>query len=160
VKKRIVVTRQENRDPPSTSIHHQSVITITAMLALPRRLLHRPRMRRVHQHSFSTNTLPKIIFSGIQPTGIPHVGNYVGALKNWVSLQFSLPPESKIFYSIVDLHAITVPYTPAILRKERDEMWYVLHAVGIDMQRCTVFEQSAVSPSSNRLKGRSLNIRN
>lgn len=54
--------------------------------------------------------------------------------------------DSAIFYSIVDLHAITVPYDPTSLRKDRDEMWCVLHAVGIDMQRCIVFEQSAVAP--------------
>ena len=53
---------------------------------------------------------------------------------------------STIYYCIVDLHAITVPYNCEVLRRERDEMWDVLHAVGIDMQRSTVFEQSAVTP--------------
>lgn len=55
---------------------------------------------------------------------------------------------STIYYCIVDLHAITVPYDCNVLRKEREEMWYVLHAVGIDMQRCIVFEQSAVVPNT------------
>ena len=95
---------------------------------------------------YSTATEQKrIVFSGIQPTGIPHLGNYLGALKNWVELQSSVQPTiSTIYYCIVDLHAITVPYERDVLRKERDEMWYVLYAVGMDMERCTVFEQSAV----------------
>ena len=114
-------------------------------------MLLRPRLQWKHftERSikrYSTNTSQKIIFSGIQPTGTPHLGNYLGALKNWVSLQNSVSVDSTIFYSIVDLHAITVPYDPATLRKDRDDMWCVLHAVGIDMQRCTVFEQSAVAP--------------
>jgi|SRR5277367_6073617 len=86
----------------------------------------------------------QIIFSGIQPTGVPHLGNYLGALKTWVKLQDTVDKEAKIFFSIVDLHAITVPVSPKDLRRERDEMWYSLHAVGIDMERCIVFEQSAV----------------
>jgi tryptophanyl-tRNA synthetase len=86
----------------------------------------------------------QIIFSGIQPTGVPHLGNYLGALKNWVRLQETVDKEAKIFFSIVDLHAITVPVSPTDLRRDRDEMWYSLYAVGIDMERCIVFEQSAV----------------
>ena len=93
----------------------------------------------------STATSSQVVFSGIQPTGIPHLGNYLGALRNWVSLQNSLPAAATIIYSIVDLHAITVPQSPETLRNDKDEMWYSLYAVGIDMQRCIVFEQSAVS---------------
>jgi tryptophanyl-tRNA synthetase len=100
------------------------------------------RLTRQCRHYSTITGQSKIVFSGIQPTGIPHLGNYLGALKNWVGLQSSL--QSTIYYCIVDLHAITVPYDCDILRKDREEMWYVLHAVGIDMQRCTVFEQSAV----------------
>lgn len=78
------------------------------------------------------------------------MGNYLGALKNWVALQSSVPTTmATIYYCIVDLHAITVPYDCDVLRKEREEMWYVLHAVGIDMQRCIVFEQSAVPPNTS-----------
>jgi len=65
-------------------------------------------------------------------------------MKNWASLQSSLPADSTIYYSIVDLHAITLPYDVKTLQQDREEMWYSLYAVGIDMQRCTVFEQSAV----------------
>ena len=101
---------------------------------------------RCHRHYSTDRSRQRIIFSGIQPTGIPHLGNYLGALKNWVTLQNSLPSNVSIIYSIVDLHAITVPYDPEKLRQERDDMWAVLYAVGLDMRRCTIFEQSAVSP--------------
>jgi len=106
------------------------------------------RCRQCHFRSFSVNSkrLPDemIVFSGIQPTGVPHLGNYLGALRNWASLQFL---ERTIFLSIVDLHAITIPFDRDKLRRERNEMWAILYAVGIDMERCVVFEQSAVFPS-------------
>jgi tryptophanyl-tRNA synthetase len=54
--------------------------------------------------------------------------------------------QAKIFFSIVDLHAITIPFDRNSLRKNRDEMWSILYAVGIDMERSIVFEQSAVFP--------------
>lgn len=54
--------------------------------------------------------IPKIIFSGIQPTGSLHLGNYLGAIKPWVKMQDDYP-DSKRFYSIVDLHSITNRYT-------------------------------------------------
>ena len=113
------------------------------MLAGCQRIFQR-RATKQCRYTSSSRNLQKVIFSGIQPTGIPHLGNYLGALRNWVSLQNSLPRESTIFYGIVDLHAITVPYDRETLKKEREEMWYSLYAVGIDMQRCVVFEQSAV----------------
>jgi tryptophanyl-tRNA synthetase len=103
------------------------------------------RLTRQCRHYSAATEQKRVIFSGIQPTGIPHLGNYLGALKNWVALQSSVQPTmSTIYYCIVDLHAITVPYECDVLRREREEMWYILYAVGIDMQRCTVFEQSAV----------------
>lgn len=108
------------------------------------------------RHFYSVNdSQEKIIFSGIQPTGIPHLGNYLGALKNWVALESSLLSSAKIFYSIVDLHAMTIPYDRNALRQGREDMWCVLHAAGIDMERCTVFEQSAVShDGATSLNGR------
>ncbi|KAK6309782.1 hypothetical protein J4Q44_G00196630 [Coregonus suidteri] len=51
------------------------------------------------------------VFSGIQPTGVPHLGNYLGALESWVSLQSQYP---SVLYSIVDLHSITQPQDPAL----------------------------------------------
>jgi len=53
------------------------------------------------------------VFSGIQPTGEPHLGNYLGAIKNWVSLQNQF---GDVIYSVVDLHAITLPQDPVVLR--------------------------------------------
>ena len=98
----------------------------------------------------SASPAKQIVFSGIQPTGVPHLGNYLGALRNWVRLQHTLDKDATIFFSIVDLHAITVPIDPEKLRSERNEMWYSLYAAGIDMQRCIVFEQSAVLLRSPR----------
>ncbi|MDP9143583.1 MAG: tryptophan--tRNA ligase, partial [Actinomycetota bacterium] len=77
----------------------------------------------------------KKIFSGIQPTGDFHVGSYVGALKNWVSLQ----DEYETIYCVVDLHAMTIPYDVAELRAGRLESAKMLLAVGIDPERSLVY---------------------
>ncbi len=82
----------------------------------------------------------KRIFSGIQPTGDFHVGNYVGALKNWVALQ----DEYETIYCVVDLHAMTVPYEPSELRAGRLETAKMLLAVGVDPERSLVYHQSEV----------------
>lgn len=87
----------------------------------------------------------RVVFSGIQPTGIPHLGNYVGALRQWVQRQDDEPKDSKLIYSIVDLHAITVPQTPEKLRRSKREAMAALLAIGIDPDRAIVFHQSAVS---------------
>jgi tryptophanyl-tRNA synthetase len=80
------------------------------------------------------------IFSGIQPSGELHVGNYLGAVKNWVALQ----ARYESFFCIVDYHAITVQYEPEALRARRREMAVSLLAAGLDPARCSVFVQSAV----------------
>jgi len=80
------------------------------------------------------------IFSGIQPSGELHIGNYLGAVKNWVSLQH----QYKSFFCIVDYHAITVPYEPDDLRHRTRDMAISLLAAGIDLDVCTLFVQSAV----------------
>ncbi|HET7188630.1 MAG TPA: tryptophan--tRNA ligase [Gemmatimonadaceae bacterium] len=80
------------------------------------------------------------IFSGIQPSGELHVGNYLGAVKNWVALQ----REAESLFCIVDYHAITVPYEPAQLRARRREMAVGLLAAGIDPARASLFVQSDV----------------
>lgn len=87
---------------------------------------------------------PKVIFSGIQPTGVPHLGNYVGALRQWVQLQRS-EPDAKLIYSIVDLHAITMPQPPEQLKRRKREALAALLAIGIDPERATLFYQSSVS---------------
>ena len=80
------------------------------------------------------------IFSGIQLSGELHIGNYLGAVKNWVELQRSF----ESFFCVVDYHAITVPYEPDDLRTRRREMVVSLLAAGLDPSRATVFVQSMV----------------
>jgi tryptophanyl-tRNA synthetase len=84
--------------------------------------------------------MTKRIFSGAQPTGNVHLGNYLGALKNWVALQH----EYESFFCIVNLHAITVTHDPkALIQKTRD-LARIYLAVGIDPQVSTIFIQSDV----------------
>ncbi|KAJ7184550.1 hypothetical protein C8R46DRAFT_1064398 [Mycena filopes] len=85
---------------------------------------------------------PRTIFSGIQPTGIPHLGNYLGALSNWVKLQNENPRDTLIF-SIVGWHALTLPQNPKELAASRRDMLAVLLAIGIDPKRSTVFHQDS-----------------
>jgi len=80
------------------------------------------------------------IFSGIQPSGELHIGNYLGAVKNWVTLQ----TEYESFFCIVDYHAITVQYEPEDLRRRTRDMAISLLAAGLDPSKCTLFVQSAV----------------
>jgi tryptophanyl-tRNA synthetase len=80
------------------------------------------------------------IFSGIQPSGELHIGNYLGAVKNWVKLQ----TEFESIFCIVDYHAIIAAYEPAQLRQRRYDMAVSLLAAGIDPSRATLFVQSAV----------------
>jgi tryptophanyl-tRNA synthetase len=82
----------------------------------------------------------KRIFSGAQPTGNIHLGNYLGALRNWVALQ----NEYESFFCIVNLHAITVPQDPKVLAKKTRELARIYLAVGIDPELSTVFVQSDV----------------
>ncbi|MBR6408371.1 MAG: tryptophan--tRNA ligase [Clostridia bacterium] len=82
----------------------------------------------------------KVIFSAIQPSGMLTLGNYLGALKNWVAMQ----DEYNCIYAIADLHAITVRQEPAKLRKQIIETFALLLAVGIDPQKSLVFIQSHV----------------
>ena len=83
----------------------------------------------------------KRIFSGIQPSGNLHLGNYLGALKNWVALQ----DEYENYFCIVDLHAITVPQDPKVLRQKVREVAAIYLASGIDPDKSVVFRQSRVS---------------
>lgn len=81
------------------------------------------------------------IFSGAQPTGQLHIGNYLGALRNWVTLQ----DDYECFYCIVNLHAITLPQDPATLRKATLDLARIYLAAGVDPQRSTIFIQSDVA---------------
>ena len=80
------------------------------------------------------------IFSGVQPTGNLHLGNYLGAIKNWIALQ----DEFDCIYCVVDLHAITVPQEPAILRRAIREVAACLIASGINPEKSVLFNQSCV----------------
>ena len=82
----------------------------------------------------------KRIFSGIQPTGNLHLGNYLGAIKNWVSLQ----QDTASIFSIVDMHAITVPQDANKLRNSTHEVTAAIIASGIDTEKSIVFNQSSV----------------
>jgi len=81
----------------------------------------------------------KRIFSGIQPTNIIHIGNYLGALKNWVDLQ----NEGDAIYCVVDLHAITVPQDPKVLSEKILETAALFIACGVDPDKATLFVQSS-----------------
>jgi tryptophanyl-tRNA synthetase len=80
------------------------------------------------------------IFSGIQPTGRKHLGNYIGAIAQYVAGQ----DRGEAIYCVVDLHALTVPYEPAVLRESVYDTAAILLAAGLDPQRCIFFRQSDV----------------
>ena len=80
------------------------------------------------------------VFSGMQPSGEMHLGNYLGAVRNWVDLQ----DRYRCFYCVVDYHAITQPYAPAEMRARVRELAIDILACGIDPDRATLFVQSAV----------------
>src|SRR6476620_5676980 len=81
------------------------------------------------------------VFSGIQPTGTKHLGNYIGAIRHYVADQDT----GEAFYCVVDLHAISVPYEPAALHENTLDTAATLLAAGIDPARCTLFVQSHVA---------------
>jgi tryptophanyl-tRNA synthetase len=90
--------------------------------------------------------MPKpIIFSGIQPTGRKHLGNYIGAIRQYVEGQDRGEPA---IFCIVDLHAISVPYDPAELRERVYDTAAVLLGAGLDPERCILFRQSDVREHS------------
>jgi tryptophanyl-tRNA synthetase len=84
------------------------------------------------------------VFSGIQPTGLKHLGNYTGAIRRWVRDQ----EEQEAFYCVVDLHAMTLPWNPQELREQALGTAATLLACGIDPRRSTLFVQSHVPAHS------------
>ena len=80
------------------------------------------------------------VLSGIQPTGAKHLGNYIGAIRNYVALQ----DDGEAFFCIVDLHSITTEYEPDELRESTLSLAALLLAAGLDPDRCTLFVQSHV----------------
>ena len=85
--------------------------------------------------------MDKIIFSGVQPSGNLHIGNYIGAISQWVEMQH----EYRCFFCVVDQHAITVKQDPLVLRKKIIEIAKIYLASGIDPEKSVIFQQSAVS---------------
>jgi tryptophanyl-tRNA synthetase len=85
--------------------------------------------------------MKKRILSGMQPTGELHLGNYLGALKNWAQLQ----SDFESFFCIVDLHAITLPQDPKLLKQKSRDLARIYIAGGVDPEVSTIFMQSAVS---------------
>jgi tryptophanyl-tRNA synthetase len=88
--------------------------------------------------------MKKRVLSGIQPTGSPHIGNYLGALKNWAKIQYDYDS----IYCIVDLHAITIYQDPAELRTKILELAGMLLAIGIDPKSSSIVVQSSVPEHS------------
>ena len=86
----------------------------------------------------------KRVFSGVKPTNVPHLGNYLGAFRNWVAQQDSYDA----LYCVVDLHALTEPWDPGELARLINETAAVLIACGIDPERSVVFRQSEVAQHS------------
>ena len=84
--------------------------------------------------------MKKRVLSGIQPTGSPHIGNYLGALKNWAAIQYDYDS----IYCVVDLHAITVYQDPKELRTKIEELAGMLLAIGIDPKSSALVVQSMV----------------
>lgn len=82
----------------------------------------------------------KRVFSGVQPTGNVHVGNYIGAFENWVGMQDTY----ETIYCVVDLHAMTVPYDPAEFARQRIDMAKMVIACGVDPDRSLLYYQSHV----------------
>ena len=86
----------------------------------------------------------KTVFSGVQPSGNLHIGNYIGALKQWANIQQSATSNQQLdlFFCIVDLHAITVPQDPSALKEKVLEVAALYIACGIDPQKSHIFVQS------------------
>ncbi len=101
-------------------------------------------LNQYSQRLHMLHTKAHVIFSGIQPTGVPHLGNYLGALQQWVRLQNQASPSTQLLYSIVDLHAITTNQDADQLRRWKRETLATLLAMGLDPERSAIFYQSAV----------------
>src|SRR3989338_3532665 len=86
------------------------------------------------------STSQKILFSGMQPTGELHIGNYLGALKNWVALQH----EYECFFTIVDYHAMTIEYDPKDMPERVKNLILTYLSTGLDPEKCHIFIQSHI----------------
>lgn len=82
------------------------------------------------------------IFSGIQPSGTVHLGNYLGAIRQWIQLQDKC---SSVLYSVVDLHSLTVHQAPLLLKRNIRNTVVSMLACGVDPHRSIIFQQSQVN---------------
>lgn len=126
---------------------HRSLNSYQNLVAYGRHSVFARRYASQVRHSSgapAATPVREVIFSGIQPTGVPHLGNYLGALQQWVRIQDKAPGATKLIFSIVDLHAITVRQDAGQLQRWKRETLATLLAVGLDPQRTTIFYQSAV----------------
>jgi len=81
------------------------------------------------------------IFSGIQPSGVIHLGNYLGAIRQWISLQDQC---DDVMFSVVDLHSLTVHQAPLLLKENIKNTTICMLACGVDPQKSVIFQQSKV----------------
>ncbi|KAI0373144.1 tryptophanyl-tRNA synthetase [Pilatotrama ljubarskyi] len=132
-----------------SSLLHQQLQCTTARVSAACRVSHSARRvartftssAAVRDETAEPRARPRVVFSGIQPTGIPHLGNLLGALLNWVKLQREAAPDDQLIYSIVGWHALTLPQDPKALSAARSDMLAVLLAVGLDPKRSIIFHQ-------------------
>src|SRR6185312_9000860 len=119
------------RRPPATSLNRHAIQTDSSA---------GPPVAPVRMTNMSSPARPRVL-SGIQPTADSfHLGNYLGAVRNWVAMQET----HDTFYCVVDLHAITAGHDPAQLRRRTRVSAAQLLAAGLDPDRCTLFVQSQV----------------
>jgi len=104
------------------------------------------------RNSSSDSSMPKVrlppprTFSGIQPTGVLHLGNYLGAVKGWVKgLEVAEEKRDSQIFCVVDMHAITLPQNPQVLRANVRTMTASLLACGLSPSKCILFQQSTVA---------------
>jgi tryptophanyl-tRNA synthetase len=137
----------EMRRSPFKRLPDFGPIIKTSMFSSPLKRATAPISRLskcIRHNSTSQLTRPRTIFSGIQPTGVPHLGNYLGALQRWVKLQDEAADDTVLLYSLVDLHAITVRQDAAQLRQWKRESLATMMAVGLDPKRSILYYQSDV----------------
>lgn len=106
---------------------------------------HTLRAVHLHAHERDSSTRPGRVLSGIQPTGVPHLGNYCGALVKWATLQESEATRKQRLYCVVDLHAITVPYDAKRMPQNVRGMVAAMLGTGLDPARNVLFRQSDVA---------------
>ncbi|XP_011504701.1 PREDICTED: tryptophan--tRNA ligase, mitochondrial, partial [Ceratosolen solmsi marchali] len=120
------------------------IVTINISFCNQLKIIPRRRNVELIKRYCATNKIlyPKTIFSGIQPTGSVHIGNYFGAIENWVKLQEN---GENVIWSIVDMHAITLQHNSTELKENILKLTAVLLACGIDPNKSILFQQSSVS---------------